>query len=81
MLEEIIQVEGILNFNFLFFNLVNLFSMGNKDFMDTSEPVRWLYAAFMVSAIVLTYVALYLIPKKSEELLKRHYPAYELELT
>ncbi|HAO15630.1 MAG TPA: hypothetical protein DDE71_08750 [Tenacibaculum sp.] len=81
MLEEIIQVEGILNFNFLFFNLVNLFSMGNKDFIDTSEPVRWLYAAFMVSAIVLTYVALYLIPKKSEELLKRHYPAYELELT
>ncbi len=81
MLEDIIQVQGILNFTFLFFNLAQCFSMGNKDFVGISEPIRLLYAFFMVSAIIFTYIALYLIPKKSEELLKKHYPEYELELT
>ena len=81
MLEDIIQVQGIFNFSFLLFNLFQCFSIGNKDFVGTTEPIRVLYAVFMVAAIILTYIALFLIPKKSEELLKKHYPEYMLELT
>ncbi|SEC35084.1 hypothetical protein SAMN04489761_2749 [Tenacibaculum sp. MAR_2009_124] len=81
MLEEILQVQGVVNFSFLLLNLSQFFSIGSKNFVHTSEPIRVLLAFFMVAAIILTFIALYLIPKKSEELLKKHYPEYELELT
>ena len=75
LLEDIIFRMASSNFIVLFCNIYNVFQIA--EFVH-QRKISFIVAIFSVLLLLIAYITLELIPKKSEELLKEHYPEYQL---
>lgn len=75
LLENFIYKLAASNFIVLFSNISNIISMGEK--LDNSYWVIGL-SIFSTLLVLSGYITLILIPNTSEEIMKNHYPEYQL---
>ncbi|MBE7633458.1 hypothetical protein F7642_03820 [Tenacibaculum finnmarkense genomovar ulcerans] len=75
LLENFIYKLSATNFIVLFSNISNIISMGEK--LDNSYWVIGL-SIFSTLLVLSGYITLILIPNTSEEIMKNHYPEYQL---
>ncbi|MFD0992660.1 hypothetical protein [Tenacibaculum geojense] len=76
MLEDIIETQGY--GNILFFSYYLFYFTLPKDF-DKLSMLRSLFIAFgLTITIIVGYISLILIPKKSKKILEEQYPEYKL---
>ena len=77
MFEHILIVNGMANICMILFFFFD-FSFAENDFLVMSDFRRILSAFLVTFILILGYITLYVIPRKTEELLQETYPEYKL---
>ena len=77
LLEDIYLKQSLGNLALIIFYIYDWFLPHDKGFLEMNEFSRWLSAFLIVLTILVGYITLVVIPKKSEELLEEHYPEYK----
>lgn len=78
LLEDIYLKQSLGNLALIIFYTYNLFLPHENGITEMNEFSRWLSAFLIVFTMLVGYITLIVIPKKSEELLEEHYPEYKL---
>ncbi|CAM1345449.1 hypothetical protein [Tenacibaculum amylolyticum] len=76
MLEEIIQAQGLGNIALLSFYIFHFLTPDS--YTDLSLFANIIIAFSSTLLVIVGYITLIVIPKKSEEILETHYPEYKL---
>ncbi|CAM1349499.1 hypothetical protein [Tenacibaculum insulae] len=76
LLEDIYLRQSLGNLALIIFYAYDLFLPHDDDFIAMNQFSRWLSAFLIVFTMLVGYITLIVIPKKSEDLLKEYYPEY-----
>ena len=78
LLEDMIGTTKNGYTGFVFINLFNFLNITRLDFSNSELYWQLIISSIVTLLIILFYVANYVLPKKSEELLEETYPEYKL---
>ncbi|CAM1349816.1 MULTISPECIES: hypothetical protein [Tenacibaculum] len=78
MLEDIIKTQGIGSLTLILFYIFDISLPTNKDFYEMGLFFCMFSSFMIVFSIIITYITLKVIPEKSEKLLQKQYPEYQL---
>lgn len=77
MLEDTLLTQGIGNVAFLFFSILNFVIPLDHNFTSINILGRLIIALLLTLSCLIGYICLFVIPKNTQSLLKKHYPEYQ----
>ncbi|CAL2092489.1 conserved membrane protein of unknown function [Tenacibaculum sp. 190524A02b] len=77
MFEDTLLTQGIGNVAFLFFSILNFVIPLDHDFTSINTLGRFIIALLLTLSCLTGYICLFVIPKNTQFILKKHYPEYQ----